>query len=56
MYCRNCGTALADDAKFCLNCGTPTAPVSQAAPQPPAPEAAPAQPAPVGTTDVVASV
>lgn len=65
MYCRNCGTALADDAKFCLNCGTPTASSSQAVPQPPAPEAAPAQPAPeaapvqpapAGTTDVVASV
>lgn len=22
MYCKNCGTKLADDAKFCVNCGT----------------------------------
>ena len=25
MYCRNCGTLLADDAKFCDSCGTSTA-------------------------------
>lgn len=23
MYCSNCGTKLADNAKFCSNCGTP---------------------------------
>lgn len=22
MFCRNCGSELADDAKFCMNCGT----------------------------------
>ncbi|KFI86115.1 hypothetical protein BSAE_1715 [Bifidobacterium pullorum subsp. saeculare DSM 6531 = LMG 14934] len=25
MYCRNCGTLLTDDAKFCASCGTSTA-------------------------------
>lgn len=24
MYCTNCGTQIADDARFCKNCGTPT--------------------------------
>jgi serine/threonine protein kinase len=24
MFCRNCGTNLADDAAFCANCGSPT--------------------------------
>lgn len=36
MFCRNCGTPLADDAKFCGKCGTATAnaaaPVQNAAP------------------------
>ena len=26
MFCKNCGKQLADDAKFCANCGTPAAP------------------------------
>lgn len=41
MFCKNCGTQLNDDAKFCGNCGT----VVQAAPQPtvaPTPGVAPA--------------
>lgn len=25
MFCSNCGTKIADDAKFCYNCGTPVA-------------------------------
>lgn len=25
MFCRNCGSQLADDAAFCMSCGTPTA-------------------------------
>ena len=36
MFCKNCGTPLADDAKFCGKCGTATAnaaaPVQNAAP------------------------
>lgn len=34
MFCKNCGKQLADDAKFCANCGTPAAPP---APQEPSP-------------------
>ena len=36
MYCRNCGTQLSDDARFCFGCGTPTgnsAPAGNSAPQ-----------------------
>ena len=50
MFCRNCGTAVADDAKFCANCGTPVAaPVAPAAPAAPVQEA-PVQQAPVQET------
>jgi len=27
VYCRNCGKALADDARFCSGCGAPMAPL-----------------------------
>jgi uncharacterized RDD family membrane protein YckC len=30
MFCRNCGTQLAADARFCPNCGTGTAPTASA--------------------------
>lgn len=33
MYCRNCGKALADDARFCSGCGAQTFPPA-AAPYP----------------------
>ena len=38
-YCSNCGTQLAEDAKFCMRCGTPvsedTAPVTESASESP---------------------
>lgn len=44
MYCPNCGTPNADEARFCVNCGRPLAPT--AAPSPPTPPPAyPAYPA-----------
>ncbi len=56
MFCRKCGTPLADDAKFCGKCGTATAnaaaPVQNAAPVVPTVEptyAAPQAPAPTYT-------
>ena len=45
MFCRNCGTQMADDSKFCANCGTPVA--APAAPVEPAAPATPVQEAPV---------
>lgn len=33
MYCRECGTELPNNAKFCGACGTPVAPVPASAPQ-----------------------
>ena len=52
MFCKNCGAAIADDARFCMGCGTPVETPAQpaAAAQP----AAPAQPATVA--DPVASI
>ena len=48
MYCPNCGTPNADEARFCVNCGRPLTPM--AAPPPPTPPPAypsyPAYPAP----------
>lgn len=35
MYCPNCGTPNADEARFCVNCGRPLVPA--AVPPPPAP-------------------
>lgn len=38
MYCNNCGSEMADGAKFCSNCGTPmTAPAEPTAPTTPEP-------------------
>lgn len=33
MFCRNCGTPLAQDSAFCAKCGTPVNKTGQAAPQ-----------------------
>ena len=33
MFCKNCGTQMADDAVFCANCGAPAAQEQQAQPQ-----------------------
>lgn len=41
VFCTNCGTQLADDAKFCPNCGQPVAGASVAGYYPPAPPVAP---------------
>ncbi len=41
-FCNNCGTQLAEGAKFCPKCGTPTG--AAAAPQPEQPVQQPAQP------------
>lgn len=43
MFCRVCGKEIADGAKFCLYCGTPSAaaPVAPAAPAAPAPAPTP---------------
>src|SRR3954465_13079340 len=41
VFCTNCGTQLADDAKFCPNCGQPVAGASIAGYYPPAPPVAP---------------
>lgn len=51
-YCSNCGAKLDDDARFCDNCGTPTAPESTPSePQQPAPqESAPETVAPAPET------
>jgi hypothetical protein len=44
-YCRRCGAKLAEDARFCYNCGTPVAaPVQQASPTPEAPRAVKSEP------------
>ena len=37
MFCQNCGSQLPDDARFCRECGAPTAALSPAAPAQPAP-------------------
>lgn len=47
MYCPNCGSANAEGATVCANCGQQLAPTAAPAPPaPPAPPVAPAQPAP----------
>jgi phage shock protein C len=33
MYCKNCGTSLPDDCRFCSSCGTATGVVPPAPPQ-----------------------
>ena len=62
MFCKNCGTQIADNAAFCANCGTavtneapvqPQAPVYTQAPQAPV---APAQPNPMFAKFLVAIV
>lgn len=40
-FCTNCGTQLADNAKFCLNCGQPVGSAAGAAYYPPAPPVEP---------------
>ncbi len=42
-FCTNCGTLLADNAKFCLNCGQPVGAAGAAAYYPPAPPVEPLQ-------------
>jgi hypothetical protein len=42
-YCSKCGTELADDAAFCVKCGTATQAPAPEQTQTPAPVAAPAQ-------------
>lgn len=37
MYCKNCGTKLDDNARFCFGCGTPVGNVAPVAPPPPTP-------------------
>ena len=32
MFCTRCGTKLDDSARFCIDCGKPTAPEAQAGP------------------------
>ena len=32
MFCTQCGTELADSARYCTSCGKPTAPVPEARP------------------------
>ena len=34
MYCNNCGSEIADGAKFCSNCGTPVTMQTRPAPEP----------------------
>lgn len=50
MFCRNCGTALAENAKFCTNCGTGTGessvPAAVTVPLSPPPSPAVSAPAP----------
>lgn len=40
-FCTNCGTQLAENAKFCLNCGQPVAPAASGTYYPPAPPVEP---------------
>jgi uncharacterized membrane protein YvbJ len=39
MHCTNCGTLMPDNARFCPQCGAPSARFNQAASPPPAPAA-----------------
>ena len=32
MFCTRCGTNIGEAARFCINCGHPTAPAAQVAP------------------------
>jgi|GEM_PF-2342975 len=47
MFCKSCGTQVADTERFCPNCGTPLAPAAQnqTAPAQSAPQGAPKSPA-----------